>query len=233
MLRPFLTIIATVAILLPAPVLAQDAPLRSMHVTGTGTVTVAPDVAILSLGVEATEKTAAEAMRGVAQDMTTLFSALDEVGITGTDRQTSGLNLSPVWTASFEGRAREVSGYTAHNMLTIRISDLTQTGAVIDALADAGANRFNSIRFDREDKREAEATARRAAAADAMAKADLYADATGVTLGDLMDLSEHSNGRPRPMAAMAMIRSADASMPVAAGELQVSITVNMRFALED
>lgn len=203
-----------------------------MHVSATGSVSVAPDLAILSLGVEAQKRSATEAMQELRAQMVTLFEALDAAGITGADRQTSGLSLSPIWNTPVEGRTRQITGYAARNMLTIRVTDIDATGRVIDALADAGANRFNGLRFDLADRSAAEDEARRRAAAAAMAKANLYAEATGVTLGDLMDLSEHFTGGPRPMAEMAMLRS-DAAMPVAAGELDISVTVNMRFALED
>jgi uncharacterized protein YggE len=232
MRRSIISATIVLTMFLATSALAEDHTDRSMHVSGTGVVSVAPDLAILSLGVEAQERSAAAAMRALTAQMTALFETLDAAGITGADRQTSGLTLSPIWNNPAEGRTRQIAGYAARNMLTVRVTEIDTTGQVIDALADAGANRFTSLRFDLADRRPAEDEARRRAAAAAMAKANLYAEATGVTLGDLMDLSENFSGGPRPMAEMAMLRS-DAAMPVAAGELDISVTVNMRFELED
>ena len=64
-------------------------------VSGRGKASAAPDLAIVSLGVEAQADTAAEARSSAATAMTDVVEALEDAGVAEADIQTRHFNISP------------------------------------------------------------------------------------------------------------------------------------------
>ncbi|MEO1423064.1 MAG: SIMPL domain-containing protein [Pseudomonadota bacterium] len=215
------------------PAWADESTPRTLSISARGEVTAPPDMATLSIGITETERTAREAMQAVAQQMQAMFEVLAAAGVEQRDMQTQGLSLGPVWDYNRDNREDpRIVGYTASNTLTLRLRDLDGIGRVIDDLSAAGANQINAISFGIDDREALMEEARLEAAQNAKAKAQLYADALGETLGPVLSFSE-SGGRlaPQPIA-MARMEAADSvAMPVAGGEVGLSVTVNVTFEL--
>jgi uncharacterized protein YggE len=76
---------------------------------------------------------------------------------------------------------------------------------------------------------------RQIAAANALAKADVYARALGVSVGQLVYLTELGNSVPMssssPQAEMAAMDRAFKSTPISAGDVNLSVTVQAVFAI--
>lgn len=218
------------AIALAAPLHAQEAPRPSatITVTGEGRISVRPDMATLTLGVETTGESANTALAENSAATGKVIEELKAAGIAARDMQTSNLTLGPRWEQA-EGKPPRIAGFVAANMVTVTVRDLPKLGTVLDAVARNGANTFQGLAFGLTDPRPREDEARRAAVSDALARAGLYADAAGVKLGPVLSLTEGGGPMPRPMMRMA----ADvASVPLAEGEVDVSASVTMEFAIE-
>ncbi|HSF90928.1 MAG TPA: SIMPL domain-containing protein [Paracoccaceae bacterium] len=209
---------------------AQDNP-RVLTVSGMGEVSATPDIVSISVGVEETRELASEALRATSRQMQEIFAILDTEGITGADRQTTQLALNAAWDRSQRDQAPQVVGYTASSQLMIRLQDIARLGEVLDALGQAGANRIQSINFAISDPGPMQDQARIAAVQDARAKAELYAEAAGVKLGAVLEISE-SGGTVRPVTLERMAMADAVSMPVAEGQLSLSASVTIRFAIE-
>jgi uncharacterized protein YggE len=211
-------------------VMAQNAQ-NGITVSGEGVVALAPDMATIGLGVSARAATASDAMRQTSEKVTAILSQLDGLKVAGIDRQTSGLYLRPV----YDNRPREdnspveVVGYEAGNTVSVTVRDLSKLGALLDAVVAEGANDFNGLQFGLQDNAEALIEARRGAVADAMARASQLAQAAGVTLGDVVQMSESSQGyQPMEMRASKM---SSMDVPVETGEIEVRAQVTMQFAI--
>lgn len=125
-------------------------------------------------------------------------------------------------------------GYAAFADIQVQVFDLDILGSVLDAAVRDGANQMNGLRFEIADKAPHLVAARRAAVADARAKADVYADAAGTKLGSIILIAEGGNASmPSPMMAEASFDSASRSVPIAAGELQISARVSIVWELAD
>lgn len=238
-LAPLVAVDATRAIAplsLPSAAQAQtEAPAeqtRQITVTGTGQVDLAPDMATVRIGVTQQDEAAAEALQQTSDALATMLERLAELGVAERDVQTSGLTLNPVWRDRPDRQGQpEQWGFEASNMVTLRLRDLEQLGTVLDALVSDGANRLDGVSFGLQEPEAAQDEARRLAVAEARRKAELYAEAAGVTLGQVVSISEAGANRPRPqMMEMASMR-AD-SVPVAAGEVAIEAAVQLVFALE-
>ena len=169
-------------------------------------------------------------MRQNSTQQTAVIEALTGAGIDQADVQTSGLNLNPLMDYA-EGRAPTVTGYQASNMVSVRVSDVARLGEVLDAIVAAGANEINGISFIRDDARASEDEARRAAVTDARHKAEVLAEAAGLTLGPVLMLRDTpAMEGPRPMMMEARAAS-DAKVPIAPGEVALNAMVEMQFAL--
>jgi Uncharacterized conserved protein len=70
---------------------------KTISVTGEGEVTVAPDICILSLGIEAQDKEVTKAQAVAAGAMNDVMTTLEEKGILEKDIQTSAYSIDPVW----------------------------------------------------------------------------------------------------------------------------------------
>ncbi|MFW2542204.1 SIMPL domain-containing protein [Primorskyibacter sp. 2E107] len=226
-----LALIAALLAPLPAALAAQEAALRSLTVTGQGTVAAVPDMAQISLGARAQDETAVGAMNKTSEALDAILSRLTAMGIDARDIQTSGLRLDERWSNGSVNGVRERDGYEATNMVTVRVRDLEKLSDVLKAVLDDGANSLANLSFDVQDPRALQEEARRQAVRDAMEKAKLYAGAAGVTLGPVLTITDSAT----PMVAsgdMPMLRAEAMSVPVAAGEITLQGQVTMVFGLE-
>lgn len=210
---------------------AADTP--SIVISGTGQVAAAPDTGHLSAGVGTEAETAGEAVRANNEAMQRVLAALDAAGIAEKDVRTERFQVHPVYADPMPASRERprISGYRVTNQVNVRVRDLEKVGAVLDELVGAGANEIGGISFSIGDPAPLLDEARKRALADARRKAELYAASAGVGLGRLLELSEDGGGMPGPMPRMAQMSAAE-SVPIATGELELSVTVRARYAIE-
>ncbi len=229
----WMSAVGALALLWAGAATPQERP-REIIVTGAGTVSVKPDVARIYLGVQAEEETAKAALEAMSLSLSEVFAELDAAGIEEKDRQTTGLNLDPIYSREeYEDRMRrEITGYRASSMLSIRVAEIDNAGALIDALTRAGVNRIDQISFEVSDAAASESEARLRAVEDAAGKAREFADAAGVALGEVVSITESGSSAPRPMVASARMASeASFAVPVAEGSISVEAQITMVYRI--
>ena len=123
-----------------------------------------------------------------------------------------------------------IVGYRASNRVTIKMRDVTKVASVIDMLVGAGANEIGGINFIVTQPSKALDEAREKAIADARRKAEIYAKAAGVTLGEPISISEEGAAAPVFRSKMAAPMAVGA--PVAQGEETLSVSVNVSWAIK-
>lgn len=235
--RPHLVLLA-LALLAGSPAAAQEAPAggaafqaTTLSLQAEGQVRRAPDMATISLGVSTDAPGAAQAQARNAERMAKVLAALRATGVTAREVQTSTLSLSPQY-AYAEGQAPRLTGYRASNAVTVSVRELSRLPAVIDGVAAAGADEVGGVAFALQDPHAAEDAARRDAVARLQAQAALYAQATGLRIGRLVNLTEtggYSPQPPRPMMAMRAMK-VDAT-PVESGEIDVRVQTRATYEL--
>ncbi|MBW7920645.1 MAG: SIMPL domain-containing protein [Rubellimicrobium sp.] len=223
----FLAPVLAMGLALPLPALA-DGPARTITVTGEGHVSLPPDMATVTIGVREDADSAAEALRRMSAGLAPVLDELAAAGVAAADIQTSGLSLGARYTYP-DNEQPQLVGYTASSTVTVRLRDIAQVGAVLDAVVGEGANGISGISFGLADPAAATDAARRAAVADAQARAALYAEAAGVVPGAVLSISE--SGAMAPMPVAYAMRDAG-SVPLAAGEVEVTASVTMVLAIE-
>jgi uncharacterized protein YggE len=203
-------------------------------VSGTGEVTVTPDVAILTLGVAAQETTVKAAQREATSAMSSVMAALKSNGVADKDIQTQWYSISPVTRWDDKTSEQITTGYSVTNMVTVKIRDISKAGTIIDAVAEAGGNstRINGISFTVDAPTAYNTQAREKAMQDAAAKAQHLASLAGVNLGKVIYISESGSYIPQPIRLFDSAVGASASTPISPGELDITLTVQVGYAIE-
>lgn len=202
---------------------------RIVSLTGHGEVRSTPDIAFVTSGVTTQGATAAEALAANTKAMTGLFAALKEAGIESKDIQTSNFSVQPRYDFS-NGQAPKLVGYDVSNNVTVKLRKVDTLGALLDKMVQSGSNQISGISFDVSKPEEAMDEARKLATQDATRKAKLYAQAMGIELGNVMQISEGSSTMPQPVPFVrgaAMMKADAAPVPVAAGEQTLAADVNI------
>jgi uncharacterized protein YggE len=212
-------------------------------VTGQATLEIPADVAQISIGVESREITVSEARQNAAEAMDSVLEAIKANGVSEDDIVTTNFNIYPqtVWVEVSDSLGRHseprITGYTVTNTVQVTVRDIDNLSPVVDTAATAGGDliRINSIQFTVDDSSVYGQQIRQIAAADALAKADVYARAMGVTLGQLVYLTEIGSSVPMatsaPVMEMAAMDGGFKSSPISAGDVNLSVTVQAVFAI--
>ena len=216
--------------------LLQSQDSRSIHVTGSGLVTGEPDIATLNLGVSVEKETVAEAREEAAIAMTAVIDSLKTNDIAEKDIQTERFSIYPQYNYTENGRV--LRGYSVNNTVRAKVRELESLSDIIDDAAEAGGDTVvvNNIQFMIEDSTALQTQARALAVKDAEAKAKTLADASGVTLGKPITITETSYTTPPPVAYAAEAAFADDSArsatPIEAGELTVTVNITVVYEIE-
>jgi uncharacterized protein YggE len=224
---------AALAALAPAAIAAEPVQPRIV-VSGEGTASVAPDMAVIALGVTRDAATAREALDAANAAMADVIAAMKRQEIADRDLQTSNFSVNPVYAypkPEDRDQAPRITGYQVNNTLTVRLRDIGKVGAVLDEAVTLGVNQGGGITFTNDDPAATLTEARIAAVKDAMDKARTLAEAAGVGLGGVLEMTEQTyNAQPMPYAMKAREAIAD-SVPVQAGENSYRVQVTVTFEL--
>ncbi len=204
-------------------------------VTGEGSVSVVPDIAILTVGVEARADTVEEALEEASEAMNAIMEALLDNGVAEEDIQTRWFSIYPVtrWINGHE----VLLGYRVSNTATVTIRDMDNVGLIIDEVAEAGGDltRINGISFTVDDPDSYYDQAREEAILDAIAKAQQMASLTGVELGDPIYITELNYYTPYPYYwdyGYALNMEAGYSTPISPGQTDISVMVQIVFSID-
>jgi len=209
---------------------------EGIWVNGVGKVTVVPDIASISLGIVSQESSVAAAQSKAAETMNRLMGTLNDHGIAEKDIQTQQFSISQVTRWDNEKNQEIVIGYRVSNIVVAKIRTLDKVGAIIDAVAVAGGDltRINGISFSVDDPTVYHQEAREKAMAQAEVSAKQLASLGGVALGKPTYISE-STYIPPPIirvSAEAPAAPMPAPTPISPGEMEVSVNVQVVYAIE-
>ena len=216
---------------------ANNMNIRTLSVSGSGQVTLVPDIARINIGVNSKADLVTTAVNKNNKQAQAITDALIKKGVDAKDIQTANFNVYPMNSYDNMGNVTGIE-YSVDNTLYITVRDLKALSEILDAAIVAGANQIYGISFDIEDRAAAQVQARDLALKDAEAKANDIAETVGVTLGEIVSInvSNMSYVEPYPMygmgGGMAMDMAAEASVPVSAGQIVVTYDVSLVYRIK-
>ena len=209
----------------------------TLNITGHGSVTLAPDTAAITVGVQITQPRLADAQRQATEQMTAIIAAVRAGGVEDKDIQTTNYSVSILYQYDDNGYPQRITGYQVSNQVTVVIRAEDTLGELLDAVVTAGANNIFGISFYVDDPSAAASQARQAAVADARRKAEELATAAGMRIKRIVSISETYAPPPMPLEFAESRGAADmaaaAPVPIQSGSSEVTVDVQIYYELEE
>ena len=205
----------------------------TVSVTGTGSAEAAPDLMVVSIGVECRAGSVAAAWSRAGTSSDAVASTFRRHGVAGGDIRTTGLNVRAdlVWR---EGEGQSVTGYVAASSLTVSLRTPGSASAAISEAVEAGGNdvRLNGLDLTFADDAGVRARARVAAWEDALRSAGQFARLASARLGRVLSITDTLGPQPpAPLPRMQRAASVE-TLGVEAGETAVSVAIRVVWELE-
>ena len=195
--------------------------------SGDATVSKRPDIAYINVGVEAQASSASQAQKDLATLANKLIAKAKSLGIPDKEINTSGYSVGPI----YSNDGRNITGYQAGLSLNLKWHNVDNVGTALDGLVQQGGATRISVSFGLNDPKAAQAEARSQAIADAKSRATAMAKAAGVQLGQVLRITDQTTVSRPPMYELAPVARAADSTTVPVGELEVTVQVEVDFAL--
>ena len=218
------------------PQIAAGAP-NTITVSGRGTVTTAPDEAVLTLSVESEAPEPGGALDANSQATKKVMERLKAEGVEDTAIETSSVSLYPVRTYDPQTGKESLTGYRAQNTITVTLTDALAVGKVLAASVEAGVTNVSGPVWRLAEDSAAVTEALKKAVANAQGKAEALAGAQGVKVGEVVTMTESGIEQPIvPMYSDMYTQEAGGGgkvteVPVSAANLDISATVTITYAL--
>lgn len=200
---------------------------NTIAVRGDGVASAEPNQAHFDAGVSITHQELQRALDEANEIMTRVLETLQREGIAEQDIQTTRFQIRQ------EEPRDQPRRFRVSNTVRVTVNDLERLGALVSLSVEAGANELGNIRFAHDDPAALERQAREAAVQNAREKAEQLAQFAGVSLGPVLSISEPQAGAPTSAQPMMMRAEAADSVPIAAGELSVQVSVQVEFGLTE
>lgn len=199
--------------------------------SGEGKVTAVPDQATINLGVTQTATTVADAQNKTNQSANKIIDELKKLGISDKDIKTTNYSVNPNYSNEILGlgRTQNITGYTVTQNLEVDIKPIEKVNKALDTATANGANLVGGVNFSFSDSltQTLKQKATDQAVNNAKAQAQNLAKATGIHLGNIVNVVASSN-QPIPLMATANgIAKTDQSTPTDITPGQNSITINV------
>lgn len=232
-----LALAAALMLALAVPAAADEE--GRIRVIGRASAERAPDFASVEVGVESRGATPAAALDAASRAAKGVIASAREMGVPEADIGTTSITLQARTRTVHQpdGTVREQpDGYTAGNLVRVRLSEMGKLGELLRRALDSGANRIDGIAFGLRDPSAAEADVQSAAMKDARAQAERLAEAAGVRLGPALAItspprSEGARPMPYAMAAKAAAPRGRTAVPIEAGSIETAAEVEAVFAI--
>ncbi len=204
----------------------EPATQRVISVNGEGRVSLAPDTAVITLGVELFDPDASTAQREVERRMDAILAVFRQAGVPDQNITTVAYTI---WVErDWNQPGGPVVGYRVTHLVEVRFQPVERVGEVLSRSVQAGANTIQGISFTLSNPATALRQARELAVRDARQKAEELAQLTGVRLGSPLRISESWSSPPIPVSVG---QGADArALPV--GETTVTVSVSIDYAMQ-
>jgi uncharacterized protein YggE len=220
-----------VVVMVSSVAFGQTVEPAQVVVTGDGVVKATPNQAWISIGAESRSKISTEAQQRNADAMTAVLQKIAAFGITKDAIKTTAIDLQMEF--DYANGKQTPRGYVARNTVEVRVDDLAKLGEVLDAVVNSGATMIHGLRFDVKQREQVEAEALQSAVKNALAKSQAVATGAGRAIDRVLKIEETSGGgEPIPMMRQYAMAKADASTPVAAGEIEIRAQVRLTVSIK-
>ena len=226
-----------VATLPVATALADEPAPRTVNVSGQGEVSAEPDLARVTLGVQARRPTMAEARKEVATTVDRVLALCKDLKVDPKYVNATRVQVQPDYSWDERNRKQVLLGYIVSREVQVELRDLEQLGPLIERAVTAGVNQVGDPALDSTQRKQLERQAMTLAVQDARLNAETLAQAAGVGLGAVRTMSASGAPPVMPMYRSKMVMADAAAAPPAPeasyqpGEMKFSASVSAEYDL--
>lgn len=217
-----------------APAFAAESPPRTVSVSGHGEVSAEPDIAHVSLGVEARRPSMAEARTEVAATVDRVLALTRSLGIDPRQVNATQVQVQPEYSWNEKDRKRVLLGYMVSRQVQVELRNLEKLGTLVERAVDAGVNLVSDPVLDSSRRKDLERDAMTRAVQDARENAETLARAAGAKLGPVRAINASATGPVVPVFR-GKVAMAEASMAPDAsfqpGDMKFSTIVSAEYDL--
>ena len=206
---------------------------RQVTVVGSGQVQGVPDTLTADAGIEFTAPDVTAAMNQTNDRQQAVINALVGAGLDRKEISTTTVTLEPQYSNPGANGTASITGYRATNAIQVKIHPTDAASGMLALIISTGgdATRISSVSYSVADDSQLVKDARARAFNDAKARADQYAQLSGLRLGRVLSISEVSGNQPAPGGPPAPPRSM-AAVPLEPGQQTVSFSVTAVWELD-
>ena len=201
--------------------------LRVIAVTGNGKVMARANYVQLQIEVNTQGVNVQEAQQENANIMNHVIQSIFGLNIPREDIQTASYTIFPNY--DYVDGKQIFKGYEVTNALSVKISDISQVGNIIDTAVQNGANHISSIQFKIENTDLYYQQALSLALQNAQMKAKTIAETMHLSLyPQPIEIVEENNSGPVLYKSLAMADQT-ISTPIEQGQMTISAAVRVKF----
>lgn len=202
----------------------------TFNVSGEGNATATPDVALVTVGIQASGQTVKAAQEQINSVINKVSEAIKAQGVEAKDIKTQNYNINPEY--DYSG-IQKIKGYLANTNLSVKVRQIDKVNSIIDAATQNGANQVGGVSFNIDDKTRLENEAREKAVAEAKSKAENAAKIAGFKLGKIINYSENFGGFPAPIRAMGTLNAvSEKATQIEPGSSEVTVNVILSYEIQ-
>lgn len=201
-----------------------------VNVNGEGSIKIAPDYAIITMGAEIKDLDSAKTKKQNDEIIAKMIQVIKKSTVAEKDYQTQRVNLYK--TREYQEKK---DYFVASQSITITLRNLENYEKLMADLMAAGANSINGVEFKSTQTEKVATEIRGKAVLNAKKKAEDYASALNQSIGKALIISDQSmvnNPRVYMMKTAMAADSAEMDQTLAIGEIEISTTVNVVFELK-
>lgn len=126
---------------------------------------------------------------------------------------------------------RKIVGYKIDSSLSVKVRNISVVGKVIDTVFDAGANRFNNVRFAVSNLEAIKGELLKEAVEDGYKKARIVANMSGSTIGVLLNASivDSTMNRISQDNVYTTVMATAEETEIFVGNMSISVNVNLAY----
>ena len=210
---------------------AQDSKNTALvTVMGEGKIKIVPDQVVISLSIE-TKGTETKAVKEQNDAKTAaVLKGIKKWGLAPADVQTQRVSLQP----SYDYETKKTFIH-ANQSISLLLRDLSKYDGLMTDMVTAGITNISSVVFQSSQQVKLQSSVRKLAMQNAVEKAQDYLSVVGQKVGKVQSISDTAvSESPRPFynsKMMAMQADGAARETLAAGELELSVQIEVSFGI--
>ena len=216
---------------------------RSIQVSGSAVIKVAPDLVTIQLGVTSNDTTPQGVYDRNTAAIKKVMAVIRALGVADKDISTDYYIIHPVYD---DYSSLDIKGYRINNTVVVNLKDVSKVSQVLAAALSAGANEVVDVQFKTSQLRQYRDQARELAMKAAQEKARDLAGAANAQASCVLTIDENSwssygspwGGRYQPQAQNVLQNASGNEQPpsddgpISLGQIAVQAEVQVRFGLK-